>query len=520
MKLTLQSAADGGLTLVDPFPFEIGRDSSCELWIGNDPSVSLLHARISRRPYGDCFIHDLESGNGTFLNEVRVPIGEPKKLSQGEELRFGDTRFTVNFTDAPLERQDPAAVVPTPPATTPDSTPASAPPTQAPSPSATAPIAGASAAARASHGSGSGSAPPSTPPGRTATSSVSGGSGGKSRRNPILIAVGAIGLVLIGVLIAKGSSGGEEQKSNSELVSEARPSTVLVISGIDGERTGNGSGWVYDADKGLIVTNAHVIDGSEQFEVGVDGSDQLRVAKVVGVAPCDDLAVLKVSNTDGLRTLPLGSQADVEQGDRLLTMGYPGNGTTQDEIQVTDGVVSVVETTADEAALADPDFAVYPNVIQTDAAINAGNSGGPAISGDGKLIGVNTLASLQTQNQNFAIGVDRVKEVVPELAAGRSRGWAGFGFIAVSQKDLAAEGLTDLGGGALLVTSVAPGTGAEKKKVFVNDLITTVNNKFVESRRQYCGAVRGVKSGEVVPIEVLDSTTNYSKFYNLKVPFE
>ena len=265
---------------------------------------------------------------------------------------------------------------------------------------------------------------------------------------------------------------------------------------------------------------AHVVDGSEQFEVGVDGDNQLRPATVVGVAPCDDLAVLKVDVTEGLRTMPLGSQADIEQGDKLLTIGYPGNGTTEDEIQVTDGVVSVVQTRADEAAIADPDFAVYPNVIQTDAAINAGNSGGPAISDEGKLIGVNTLASLQTQNQNFAIGVDRVKEVVPELAKGSSLGWAGFGFAAISEEDLAAEGLTGLGGGALVVTSVAPGTGAAREKVYVNDLVTTVNDKFVETRRQYCSAVRGVKSGDVVPIEVLDSVSNYETYYTLDVPFE
>lgn len=99
-----------------------------------------------------------------------------------------------------------------------------------------------------------------------------------------------------------------------------------------------------------------MVDGSEQFEVGVDGYKDLRPATVVGVAPCDDLAVLQVDVTKGLETMPLGSQSDIEQGDKLLTIGYPGNGTTEDEIQVTDGVVSVVETRADEAALADPDL--------------------------------------------------------------------------------------------------------------------------------------------------------------------
>ncbi len=506
-KLTLQSAADGGVARVEPFPFEVGRDSSNELWIGNDKEVSLLHARFTRDSAGDFFLHDLESGNGTFVNEERVPTGEPRKLAEGDEVRFGETRYTIGITDAPTEREEPAAAP-------------AASSTHAPSPSATAPTASVAtgATAGAAAASGAGKAKPPPPPASGGTASASGG---KSKRNPILIALGALGLVLVGILIASAiGGGGSDEKSNSELVSEAKPSTVLVVSEIDGQRTGNGSGWVYNAEEGLIVTNAHVVDGSEQFEVGVDGYEDLRPATVVGVAPCDDLAVLKVDVTKGLKTLPLGSQSDIEQGDKLLTIGYPGNGTTEDEIQVTDGVVSVVETRADEAALADPDFAVYPNVIQTDAAINAGNSGGPAISDEGKLIGVNTLASLQTQNQNFAIGVDRVKEVVPELAKGNSLGWAGFGFAAISEEDLAAEGLTGLGGGALVVTSVAPGTGAEEATINVNDLITTVNNKFVETRRQYCSAVRGVKSGDVVPIEDLDSTGGYQTYYDLKVEFE
>jgi len=248
------------------------------------------------------------------------------------------------------------------------------------------------------------------------------------------------------------------------------------------------------------VTNSHVINGANQLDIGVYGDSQLRKASVVGLAPRDDLAVLKVSDTEGLRTLPLGSQSEIGQGDRLLTLGYPGNGITEDEIQVTDGVVSGVRTTADEDAFTDPDFTVYPNVIQTDAAINPGNSGGPSISEEGELIGVNTLGSIKARNQNFAIGVDRVKELVLTLALGDSIGWAGFGFIAIPAGQLAGAGIPDLGGGALLVTTVLPGTGASKERMFIDDLITLVDGKFVENRHQHCAAVKGVKSGDIVPI--------------------
>lgn len=507
MKLTLQSAADGGIVSIEPFPFEVGRDSSNELWIANDPDVSMLHARFTRDNEGVCRIHDLESNNGTFVNEAQVEVGSPVVLKQGDELRFGKSKFTVGFQEAPTERPLESAPVP-----------AVGAKTEAFTPTATAPTAaGTPGIAAASEGPGS-TASPSRP--RSGSASTSGGSGGShTLRNVLLGGVAAIVLVLIGVAIAGGGDDGP--RPTSEVIAEAKPSTVLVVAEQNGQRVGNGSGWVYDAERGLVVTNAHVVDGGEEFQVSVEGDPGLRDATVQGVAPCDDLAVLKVEDTEGMRTMPLGSQEDLEQGDRLLAIGYPGNGTTEDEIQVTDGVVSVVRTRADEDALNDPDFAVYPNVVQTDAAINGGNSGGPAINENGKLIGVNTLASLQTQNQNFAIGVDRVKEVVPTLAEGKSLGWAGFGFRAISAEEIADAGLNNLeGGGALLVTSVVDGTGAKEQTILVDDLVTTVNNKFVENRRQYCGAVRGVKSGDKVPVQVLDSSNNYVDFYDLKVPFE
>ena len=99
MNLTLQSAADGGLTLIAPFPFEIGRDSSCELWIGNDPEVDLFHARITKDPAGDCFVHDLESDNGTFVNE-QVIEGR-KLLEHGNLVRVCDVVFTFHEREQP-----------------------------------------------------------------------------------------------------------------------------------------------------------------------------------------------------------------------------------------------------------------------------------------------------------------------------------------------------------------------------------------------------------------------------------
>jgi len=238
-------------------------------------------------------------------------------------------------------------------------------------------------------------------------------------------------LALTGVL-----SGGDPPPDNAlttrELVERAVPSTVLVLSAVSGERQGQGSGWVYDAEAGEIVTNAHVAETGETLSVSVDGGEP-REAELVGLNSCEDLAVLKVDDTDGMRTLPRGDQDDIGQGDDVVAIGYPGRLSVEDDLVVTKGVVSVRETEVD----------TYPNLIQTDAAINGGNSGGPMLEAKGKLVGVNTLTNTLTQNENYAIGVDRVEEILPGLRDGESQGWAGLALSYPQGEDILEPVVTD-----------------------------------------------------------------------------
>ena len=207
-----------------------------------------------------------------------------------------------------------------------------------------------------------------------------------------LIAVAAIVVVLAGVF----DSG--SPPTAADVIRSVTPSTVLVLGKTEeGEPLESGTGWVYDAEKGLIVTNAHVASGAAEFEVG-DSDEDLSPARVIGVAPCDDLAVLKVDSTEDLKTLPLGSQSDIEQGDRVFVIGYPGNASIKDELVSTSGSVSVVETSIDSELAENAALPTYRNVIQTDAAINHGNSGGPMVDEDGKLVGVNSVSGGETEN--------------------------------------------------------------------------------------------------------------------------
>ena len=107
--------------------------------------------------------------------------------------------------------------------------------------------------------------------------------------------------------------------SAAEIIEHARPSTVAVIS----SEGASGTGWVLDAEEGLIVTNGHVIEAGRSFEVMRDTGETLD-AELVSAALCDDLAVLKVDDTDGLVSLPIGSQSALRAGDTVYVMGYPG----------------------------------------------------------------------------------------------------------------------------------------------------------------------------------------------------
>jgi S1-C subfamily serine protease len=277
-----------------------------------------------------------------------------------------------------------------------------------------------------------------------------------------------------------------EPPTAAEVIEDARPSTVAVI----GDQGAGGTGWVLDAEEGLIVTNGHVIEAGRSFEVMRDTGERLD-AELVSAATCDDLAVLKVSDPEGLVALPIGSQSELQAGDTVYVMGYPANFQREPDLQATRGIVSQVETSADIGPLADPDLQTYPNVIQTDAAINHGNSGGPMLNESGEVIGVNTLSDPQTQQQGYAIGANLLQEDLELLANGESIGYGGFGFVA--------------DGAGLNVITAQEGTEADELG-FGTDILAvlTVNGQRTKTREQYCEAVDSVQSGEEVDVEAVD----------------
>ena len=313
-----------------------------------------------------------------------------------------------------------------------------------------------------------------------------------------MLGAGAAALAVIALIAVLALSGDDDAPSTEEIVEDVTPSTVLVrVSGLQG--AGAGSGWVLDAEEGLIVTNFHVINGGGGFTVA--SQTTAGDAKVVGAAPCEDLAVLKVEDTEGLKTLPMGSQDDLKQGAGVVAIGYPANASNEDKLTSTAGVVSVVESSFRFDA---PDSPQFPNVVQTDAALNPGNSGGPLVDEKKRLVGVNTAILTSAQGapvggQGYAIGVDRVKTVVEELREGRSRAWAGFGFLFATDEQAKKEGLPADG---VIVSPALPGTGAEGADIPQEGalLLAIGGEKLEGTLADYCLKASKIEPGQTVPV--------------------
>ena len=308
----------------------------------------------------------------------------------------------------------------------------------------------------------------------------------------------ALLLVIAGGIVALTSGGGGP--STASIVKAARGSTVFVHAKLaKGESAG--SGWVLDASRGLIATDYHVINGATTFQVGTGQSG--RFATVVAAAPCDDLAVLRVADHSGLKTMPLGSQSGLNEGDSVVAVGYPANASLQDNLTSTAGVVSVVRSSF---RFPTPESPTYPNMIQTDAALSPGNSGGPLIDEHKKLVGVNTaiLAGIggePVQGQGYAIGVDRVKQVVEDLRNGRSLGWAGFGIEAPKKSELAAAHAKN----GVLIGDAVPGTPAYRAGLRGGPvLVTQINGlALTPTFAGYCDAVHDVAPGQTAVLTVI-----------------
>jgi serine protease Do len=235
----------------------------------------------------------------------------------------------------------------------------------------------------------------------------------------------------------------------------------------DTPRRGAGSGFVIDAD-GSILTNNHVIDRAERIVVKLSDGRTLR-ARVVGTDPDTDVALIKVDGEAGLPVAPLGDSSTLRMGEWVCAIGNP----LGYEHSVTVGVVSFLGRKLFDKSL--------DNYIQTDAAINFGNSGGPLINARGEVIGINAAISSRASSIGFAVPINGARSILPQLRAkGRvARGYLGVGLRDVDA-DLERSLKLNVSHGAV-VQDVTPGSPADRAGVRPYDVIVSLDEEAIGS---------------------------------------
>jgi S1-C subfamily serine protease len=441
--LRVLSGADAGRTVEVTAergrPFVLGRVQGCDLVI-RDEGASRHHAELVGAP-GGLRVRDLGSANGTYVDGRRV---KEAMLAGGEQLRIAGVDLAV--TTSRPEAQAPARAA----------------------------------------------APTWSVVGRL----VDRRTRGARRATWAALAATALALAAVGYVLV---SGGGDDQAVPKVVRRLTSSTVLVEALRGDRRVATGSGWVLDARAGLIVTAAHVVNEGIRYRIGDDG--QVGPARLVASAPCEDLAVLRVTGVTGLRTAQLGRGADLEEGETVVALGYAAGAQATDAVTSTRGIVSAASTAFRDPS---PDVPGYRQAVQTDTALNPGYSGGPLVDLDGRLAGVNAAARTAgsdgrpLQGLNYAIGIDRAQRVLGELRHGRSVGWIGATFGYPTTDELRQRKLPP----GLYLTGAVPGTPAARARLGGRgEVLAGIDGRPVgPSLSSYCAAVAGRPGGRRVTL--------------------
>ena len=237
------------------------------------------------------------------------------------------------------------------------------------------------------------------------------------------------------------------------------------------ELAGGGSGFLFSSD-GYLFTNSHVIHKSEKIQVTLhDGT--IEDATIIGEDPHTDLAVIKISAFD-FKPVVMGDSTNVKIGQLVIAIGNPYGF----QHTVTTGVISALGRT-----LRTQSGRLIDNIIQTDAALNPGSSGGPLIDADGKVIGVNTATIMGAQGLCFSISVNTATSLATELILNGKvkRAYLGFASQEVNMMNNVVHYYNLKKNKALFVVSVEPDSPAMKAGIKDGDFILSFNNVMVDS---------------------------------------
>jgi putative serine protease PepD len=272
--------------------------------------------------------------------------------------------------------------------------------------------------------------------------------------------------------------------SLASIASDVSPSVVSIQVGNFG-----GSGVVMSED-GYVITNAHVVEAAaatDQVRVRFS-SGEIAPATVIGADPRSDVAVIRVEGVSGLTPARFGDSSNVLVGDTVLAIGSP----LGFEGSVTQGIISALDRTLRPDQPGAPSLS---GLLQTDAAINRGNSGGALVNLAGEVIGINTAIAVQNQDDGFlgvgfAVPSNRATDVAEQLISGEEVEHAFLGVL-VSSAD----------GGGAVIGEITPGSPAEEAGLQPGDVVTRFGDRQITDANDLVSAVQAAAVGDTVEVE-------------------
>lgn len=279
------------------------------------------------------------------------------------------------------------------------------------------------------------------------------------------------------------------------VVDAISPSVVTISADIDesGRRGGSvGTGVLVTSD-GEVVTNAHVVEGASAVRVRLAGETEPRPATVIGADPSNDLALLRIAG-DGFPAVTFADPASIRIGDEVVAIGFALD--LDGGPSVTRGIVSALDRT-----ISTSDGAL-DGLVQTDAAISSGNSGGPLVNAAGEVVGINTAvarssATTAATNISFAISSGEVLRVLERLrgyesGTSREQGYLGVGL----------ENRTD-GGQGTVITEIQAGSPAAAAGVEVGDVVVAIDDVPIDGTLGLVATIRDRAPGDGITISLL-----------------
>lgn len=315
-------------------------------------------------------------------------------------------------------------------------------------------------------------------------------------------------------LVDRGSGDGnkivtQEEEDISGVATKVGPSVVSIVTQAQSEsfygtrtQEGAGTGIIVSAD-GYVLTNKHVVEGSQTVSVVASDGTTYDDVKVVGSDPLNDIAFLKISGASGLKAAELGDSSSVRIGQKVVAIG---NSLGQYQNTVTSGIIS--GTGRPVSAQSGSSIETLTDLLQTDAAINPGNSGGPLTNLQGQVIGVNTAIAADAQGIGFSIPINATKGMLKGvLANGKvERAYVGVNYISITPDIAKQENLSVTSGAWVRADSgsaVVGGSPADRAGIKDGDIITKVNDIEVGDKGSVASLVAEYAPGDTVQLTIL-----------------